>query len=109
MAASIAERIFKARMDFNLADADLYEILCEHGSINGHMFENWHFDDYDSSIEFDGCANDWRLTADDQALLWASGFQRTWLNHQDGSETYYRDGGDVTGYRKPPNTSSPTP
>lgn len=46
-------------------------------------------DPYDTSIEFLDCGSAMRLTPEQQKALWEIGFARCWLNHDDGSETYY--------------------
>lgn len=68
------------------AESAFSDAMCEAG------FGDWvscHGDAYDTSIEFDGVGNDARLTDEQQRLVFEAGFIRAWLNHHDGSETYY--------------------
>src|SRR3990172_3031730 len=46
-------------------------------------------DYYDCSIELIGCRADMRLSSELLQWLWAQGFDRVWLWHQDGMETFY--------------------
>lgn len=101
MSDLLADRIFDASRALGVADGELFDVVCGDGKIDGNKFEDWHFDPYDDSIEFDGCADDMAITEADQKLLWSVGFERCWLNHKDGTETYYWHGGAVTGQRKP--------
>ena len=87
----IGIRLMDAHDQVNRLDAELHEVLCTKGGIDGYQFHDWHFDSYDLSIEFDGCKPDWRLSEKDQQVLWAAGFLRCWLNHTDGWETAYLD------------------
>lgn len=96
---SLAQRIFDAELAVSLLHDELFQTICANGAIDGYLFTEWRFDDYDSSIEFDGCAPDFRLTEDQQKLLWSIGFDRCWLNHTDGWETYYQKTGSVEGSR----------
>ena len=108
----VADRIFDNRDQMIMLDDELYQ-ACEAAGISGNHYCDWHFDSYDGSIEFDGCDDDWRLTPEGQAALWKMGFLRCWLNHKDGSETYYWTGGKPEGSRNEMKravlTPSPTP
>ena len=50
------------------------------------------FDPYDASFELKGCRNDLLVMKDQCEQLWALGFDRFWLCHLDGAETYYWKG-----------------
>jgi len=47
------------------------------------------FDYYDCSFELDGVQNDFALTRSQWKGIAEIGFDRCWLNHIDGSESYY--------------------
>ena len=94
----IANRIFNNIYENNELDSELHGLL-EDAGISGDHYSDYHFDPYDSSIEFDCCAPDLRLAPEHQAALWNLGFARCWLNHSDGWETYYFEKGPAEGSR----------
>lgn len=51
----------------------------------GRITGDW----YDVSIELREVGNDIRLSEEAQRFIFDNGFIRCWLNHLDGSETYY--------------------
>lgn len=57
---------------------------------DGQRYERLGTDDYDSSLEIIGAANDWRLTEAQQRYLAEAGFAIVYVNHKDGWETHYR-------------------
>lgn len=52
-------------------------------------WEGERYDHYDDSFEFYKCAPGFRLNEKQIAYFVECGFARCWLNHTDGSETYY--------------------
>lgn len=64
-------------------------------------FEKFSFDEYDSSFELRQCADDLRFDDDQAGQLFAMGFKQFWLNHLDGTETFYAmvDGGIVWSHK----------
>jgi hypothetical protein len=55
------------------------------------------YDYYDGSFEMYGCPDSFRLSSNVLTWLWCLGFKRGWLNHYDGTETYYSVGGGDDG------------
>lgn len=97
MTAPLAARMFKANIERCQLSDELGESL-EALGVSLDYVDEW-VDDYDSSLELGGCDNDMRLTPEQVAGVFDLGFSRVWLNHKDGWETYYYEGGDLSGHR----------
>jgi hypothetical protein len=82
----------------NAAESDLWDALTALG-IDG--FEDVGGDPHDDSLELLGCRPDLRLTPEQWSGVNALGFDRTWLNHTDNTETYYWRDGPAEGVTKP--------
>lgn len=52
-------------------------------------FEDYSFDEYDSSFELKECSTDLKLSEEQQKEFWELGFQRCWLTYTDETERYY--------------------
>ncbi len=81
---NLEDRLSKSWFDLCNAEDELYEILSCLGD-----FDDCHHDYYDESFEVVGVDPEARLTQETLRLLWSNGFKRGWLNHDDGTETYY--------------------
>jgi hypothetical protein len=91
-----AEALFDAHRKEVVLECDFYDQLVA-------KLADWEapddvgYDYYDDSFEMCGCHVELRLTESVLAWLWSLGFKRGWLNHFDGTETYYYVGGSVEG------------
>lgn len=57
--------------------------------IGSFDFNEVRYDGTNSSIEFFDVDSSGRLNEEQQKLCWEEGFLHCWLNHDDGSQTYY--------------------
>lgn len=55
-------------------------------------FRDWHWDDYDASLELTIADPAFNLSDEQQAKLWAEGFARCWVTRTDDTCTYYGPG-----------------
>ncbi len=92
----LAWDLYKAKSEVDKLEWKLSEVLEE----SGIKYDDWWVDDYDGSIEITGCAD---LTAEQQAALWAAGFDRAWSHP--GSEQV----GEVEKYYVAPATAAAVP
>ena len=100
---SFADHLFDARqslsdMEHRLAETVARWVGCEPD-------DDWPFDDvthdyYDRSFELKEAGNDVALSVEAQREAEALGFQRCWLCHLDGSETYYVFASKTPGWKK---------
>lgn len=81
-----AQRLHDAKIERGLAEEDFCSPLIDLGF--GDYYEI-RTDEYDNSVEFDGVVDGAVLSHEHQLYIRESGFSRAWLNHRDGSETYY--------------------
>lgn len=95
----IASAIYDAQDAKSAAEERLLDLLFG-DKHHGADFGDFTFDPYDGSVEFKEARAGFLLTADQLKALWNSGFQRTWVNYQDGSERYYAAGGAPEGHYK---------
>ncbi len=53
-------------------------------------FSGISYDDYDCSFELHEAVDEWEPTEEQLTVMFKEvGFQRCWVNHQDGQESYY--------------------
>ena len=92
-----AERLFKAQADASNLEEEFGRVACQFIGVDYDAtewpFEDYHFDSYDASFEFDRCLPDFTLTPEQCAKFWEIGFWRCWLNYNDGTERYYHRSG----------------
>lgn len=94
---SFADELFRARRQLEIIECNLFDLIVER---LGDVVEDTSYDPGDESIELHEVQNTVRLTPEQLDGFWKLGFKRLWLNHLDGWETYYYQGGPTEGHRK---------
>lgn len=90
-----AENLFAAERAKRIAQDVVETALEKAGVFKDGEWEDWWFDDYDASIEISGFPKGRVLTKDEQAAIWALGFDRCWVHacprgeQTRKTETYY--------------------
>lgn len=82
---SFAEDLFKVILRKGKLEDELLDLLDDAGIV----CYDFHYDHYDSSLELDRCSPEFRLTPEHFDFIKGLGFERVWLNHTNGWETYY--------------------
>lgn len=92
-----------AEIAFNYQDhlSDFEDKLLEKSTNQDFDFSYLRFDGYDCSIELYEVNPGGSLSLNQQKLIIKEGFLRAYLNHSDGSETYYKfkNSQPTTGYK----------
>lgn len=92
---TLADRVFAAQIAMAKAEDELTDAVMGWLGVAQDAEKcpwiNLSWDYYDDSLELHGCPVDLRLTRGEQGAAWEAGFKRIWLNHRDGSETYYSE------------------
>jgi hypothetical protein len=97
----IANRVFDAQVALGRAEDDFDRVIAKWLGRDWWeepaLCENISFDQYDASFELHGCPVELRWAPEVLPLIWAEGFKRCWINHIDGTETAYVEGGRPEG------------
>lgn len=93
-----ADGWFKVHIQNMLYEDAMHELLWS--MVGQDSWQELTTDYYDASFEIHECDDVLAFTAEQQSRFWDLGFQRCWINHKDGTETYYWKGGNPTGHRK---------
>ncbi len=82
-----AQDLFKAQLLVSTLESELDDILEQLDILDydGDFTTDW----YDSSIEFKEAKPDMRLSEEQRSALKAMNFQKCWICHTDGWETFY--------------------
>lgn len=94
-----AELLFAAGLAESRFTDAIIEAAGDEDAQDAWEYERITGDDYDESIEFRGVGNDVRLNDLQQRLIFEAGFNRCWLNHKDGTETFYMLGSVDSGVK----------
>lgn len=95
--STLAQRVFdaitaKIRAEDEFCDAALAILGVAVDRFEAWPFDDFHFDHYDTSFEFNECRHDFTLSPEQRSQFWDMGFSRCWLNYPDGSERHYWQG-----------------
>lgn len=85
---SLAEELFTAMRQVYKQESALYDFI-ETLELGGDGWQDWSYDDYDTSLEIYVVPPDRRLSEAAKAKALEAGFSIVWLNHVDGWETMY--------------------